>query len=57
VPTPHRENSRVSYSAQQCLDRATECDRKALEAKDRDAKTTFTEYISLTLDSLTDAAM
>jgi hypothetical protein len=33
----------VSYSAQQCLDRATECDRMALDAKDCDAKAAFME--------------
>ena len=33
----------MSYSSQQCLDRAMECDRMALEAKDRDAKAAFVE--------------
>jgi hypothetical protein len=33
----------VSYSSQQCLDRAVLCDEMALEAKDRDAKAAFME--------------
>jgi len=32
----------MSYSVQQCLD-ARECDRMALQAKDRDAKAAFIE--------------
>ena len=40
---PEIEAGRVSYSAKQCLDRAMECDRMALEAKDCDAKATFME--------------
>jgi phage anti-repressor protein len=33
----------VSYSAQQCLDRARECDWMASQAKDHDAKAAFIE--------------
>jgi hypothetical protein len=33
----------VSYTTQQCLDRASECDRMASQVKDRDAKTAFIE--------------
>jgi hypothetical protein len=33
----------MSYSPQQCLDRARECDWMASQAKDRDAKTAFVE--------------
>ena len=33
----------MSYDSQQCLDKATECDRMASEAKDRDAKAALTE--------------
>ena len=33
----------MSYSIQQCLDKAGECDRMASQAKDRDAKAAFIE--------------
>jgi hypothetical protein len=33
----------MSYNSQQCLDKATECDQMAFEAKDRDAKAAFAE--------------
>ena len=33
----------MSYTAQQCLDRARECERMASQAKDRDAKAAFVE--------------
>ena len=33
----------MSYSAQQCLDRATICTLMVTHAKDRDAKATFIE--------------
>jgi hypothetical protein len=37
------EDSRVNYTAQQCLDRARECEWMASQAKDRDAKAAFVE--------------
>ena len=33
----------MTYSAQQCLDKARECTLMASQAKNRDAKTTFIE--------------
>jgi hypothetical protein len=33
----------MRYSAQQCLDRARECDWMASQAKDQDARTAFVE--------------
>jgi hypothetical protein len=33
----------MSYSAQQCLDRARECDWMASQAKDRNARAAFVE--------------
>jgi hypothetical protein len=33
----------MRYSAQQCLDRARECDWMASQAKDQDAKAAFVE--------------
>jgi len=33
----------MRYSAQQCLDRARECDWMAAQAKDHDARTAFVE--------------
>ena len=39
------EYCRMRYSAQQCLDRARECDWMASQAKDHDAKATFVELV------------
>ncbi len=43
MPQFEEAGRRMSYNAQECLDKAKECERIALQAKDRDAKATLIE--------------